>query len=133
MKRILTFIALATLAASCSDDKAHEKSLLDSITKAHEKVMVDDGMIMKNIMALKPYALAPATKDSATLYSKNLSNADDVMMDWMNKFNPDFAGKSHEQTMAYLTSQKAQVLKVDSLINSAVSASNQYLTKIKTK
>jgi hypothetical protein len=133
MKRILTFLAFAVLATSCSDDKAQEKSLLDSITKAHEKVMADDNLIMKNIMALKPYALAPATKDSVAIYSKNLSNADDVMMDWMNKFNPDFAGKSHEETMAYLTSQKAQILKVDSLINNAVAVSNKYLTKIKTK
>ena len=95
--------------------------------------MADDGVIMKNKMALKPYASAPATKDSVAIYTKTLSDADDAMMGWMNKFSPDFTGKSHEQIMAYLHGQQAQILKLDSQINNAVTASNQYLTKIKTK
>jgi hypothetical protein len=133
MKRILICVALAILAAGCSDDKNQEKLLLDTVIKTHDKLMADDGVIMKNKMALKPYASAPATKDSVAIYAKTLSDADDAMMGWMNKFSPDFTGKSHEQIMAYLHGQKAQILKLDSQINNAVTASNQYLTKIKTK
>ena len=133
MKRILICVALAILAAGCSDDKNQEKLLLDTVIKTHDKLMADDGVIMKNKMALKPFASAPATKDSVAIYTKTLSDADDAMMGWMNKFSPDFTGKSHEQIMTYLHSQKAQILKLDSQINGAVKASNQYLTKIKTK
>jgi hypothetical protein len=133
MKRILICVALAVLAAGCSDDKKQEKLLLDTVIKIHDKLMADDGVIMKNKMALKPYALAPATKDSVAIYTKTLSDADDAMMGWMNKFSPDFTEKSHEQIMVYLHVQKAQILKLDSQINNAVAASNQYLTKIITK
>jgi len=133
MKRILICVALAILAAGCSDDKNQEKLLLDTVIKTHDKLMADDGVIMKNKMALKPFASAPATKDSVAIYIKTLSDADDAMMGWMNKFSPDFTGKSHEQIMVYLHGQKAQILKLDSQINNAVAASNQYLTKIKTK
>jgi len=95
--------------------------------------MANDGVIMKNEIALKPYSTAPATKDSAIYYIKNLNDADDVMMTWMNNFNPDFTGKTHEVTMTYLSSQKVQLVKINSRINSAIAASNKYLTNIKTK
>jgi len=90
MKRILICVALAILAAGCSDDKNQEKLLLDTVIKTHDKLMADDGVIMKNKMALKPFASAPATKDSVAIYTKTLSDADDAMMGWMNKFSPDF-------------------------------------------
>ena len=133
MKKLLTLIIAFALAEGCSNNKVQEKSLLDTVIKTHDKLMTDDGVIMKNKMALKPYAAAPATKDSAALYIKTLSDADDAMMGWMNKFNPDVTGKSHEQIMTYLHAQKAQILKLDSQINNAVAASNKYLTTLKTK
>jgi len=89
---------------------------------------------MKNKMQLKPYANATTPiKDSVASYTKLLDNADDEMMTWMNKFNPDFTGKSHDEVMTYLNTQKAQILKLDSQLTSTITASNNYIIKLKTK
>jgi len=134
MKRILFFVALAIIATGCSADKDQEKLLLDTVIKTHDKLMADDGAIMKNKMSLKAFANPSSDiQDSITYYNKLLGNADDAMMNWMNKFSPDFTGKTHEQIMAYLNDQKAQVLKLDSQINNAVSSSNKFIQKVKTK
>jgi hypothetical protein len=135
MSRTIIFIFFSSLVIlSCNDDKAQEKALLAEVIKTHDKLMADDGAIMKNKMAMKYYAnITPDVQDSVARYNQLLGNADDAMMNWMNKFNPDFTGKSHEQIMTYLNGQKAQIIKLDSQINSAIAASNKYLTKIKAK
>jgi hypothetical protein len=134
MKRILTFIALAIVATGCSDDKAQEKLLLDSVIKAHDKVMADDNEIMKNKAKLKSMvtpATLPAVKDSVNVYTNLLTKADDAMMVWMNKFNPDFTGKSHQQIVDYLHEQQAQINKVNAQLDSAISVSNKFINKTK--
>jgi len=131
MKTILFAALLGLLISSCGDDKASEKALLDEVIKTHDKLMADDGVIMKNKTALK--SLTTADKDSVAAYNKLLDNADDAMMNWMNKFSPDFTGKSHEQVMTYLNGQKAEILKLDSQINKAITQSNTYITKAKGK
>jgi hypothetical protein len=134
MKRILVFIALAVIASSCSDDKAQEKLLLDSVIKAHDKVMADDNVIMNNKMKLKSLATTatlPAAKDSVAAYNNLLVKADDAMMVWMNKFNPDFTGKSHQQIMDYLHQQQAQITKVKAQLDSVITVSNKFINSTK--
>jgi len=134
MKRILVFIALAVIASSCSDDKAQEKLLLDSVIKAHDKVMADDNVIMNNKMKLKSIATTatlPAAKDSVAAYNNLLVKADDAMMVWMNKFNPDFTGKSHQQIMDYLHQQQAQITKVKAQLDSVITVSNKFINSTK--
>jgi hypothetical protein len=134
MKKTLLIALLGLIISSCNDNKTREKSLLNEVIKTHDKLMADDGAIMKNKMQLKTLAKSDTTiKDSVAVYSKTLDNADDAMMTWMNKFNPDFTGKSHEQIMTYLNTQKVQILKLDSQINNAVKASNNYILKVKGK
>jgi hypothetical protein len=116
----------------CNDDKKQEQALLNDVIKTHDKLMVDDGAIMKNKMLLK--AIAPTdAKDSVVFYTKSLDDADNAMMSWMNKFSPDFTGKTHEQIITYLTMQKAEILKIDSQINITLAKSNSYISKNKTK
>jgi hypothetical protein len=120
----------------CNDDKKQEQALLNDVIKTHEKLMVDDGAIMKNKMQLKSIATANTAadvKDSVAVYSKSLDDADNSMMTWMNKFSPDFTGKTHEQIITYLTTQKAEILKIDSQINITLAKSNSYISKNKTK
>jgi len=135
MKKILVTALAGLMLSACNDNKAREKTLLDEVIKTHDKLMADDGTVMKNKMQLKNIAKSDASanvKDSVAIYTKQLGDADDAMMGWMNKFNPVFTGKSHDEIMAYLNSQKVQILKLDSQINSAVNASNHYI-KTKTK
>ena len=133
-KRIICILIITTAFFSCNDNKAQEKALLAKVIKTHDKLMADDGAIMKNKMQLKAYANIPADmQDSVSHYNQLLGNADDAMMNWMNKFSPDFTGKSHEEIMAYLNSQKTQILKLDSQINTAIAASNKFIQKTKAK
>lgn len=106
------FIPLLACVAlfGCNDGKKQEQTLLNDVIKTHDKLMVDDGAIMKNKMLLKAIPATDA-KDSVAFYTKSLDDADNAMMNWMNKFNPDFTGKTHEQIIDYLTTQKAEILK----------------------
>jgi uncharacterized protein (UPF0261 family) len=134
LKKIFVIAAAGFILAGCTDQKAQEKALLEDVIKTHDKVMMDDGTVMKNKMLLKDIAAkdtAAAIKDSAARYTKLLGDADDSMMTWMNKFNPDFTGKSHEETMNYLNTQKEQIGKISLQLDSAISASNNYIKKAK--
>ena len=128
------FIPLLACVAlfGCNDDKKQEQTLLNDVIKTHDKLMVDDGAIMKNKMLLKTIPATDA-KDSVAFYTKSLDDADNAMMNWMNKFNPDFTGKTHEQIIDYLTTQKAEILKIDSQINITLAKSNSYISKNKVK
>jgi len=130
------FIPLLACVAlfGCNDDKKQEQTLLNDVIKTHDKLMVDDGEIMKSKMQLKMIATGnAAAKDSVAVYSKSLDDADGAMMVWMNKFNPDFTGKTHEQVMMYLNTQKAEITKIDSQITVTLAESNSYLSKNKIK
>jgi hypothetical protein len=132
------FIPLLACIAffGCNDDKKQEQALQNDVIKTHDKLMADDGAIMKNKMQLKTIAAANTAadvKDSVAVYSKSLDDADNAMMNWMNKFSPDFAGKTHEQIITYLTAQKAEILKIDSQINITLAKSNSYISKNKAK
>lgn len=134
MKKTIVILFAGIVLFGCNDDKKQETTLLNDVIKTHDKLMADDDAIMKNKMELKSLTKSDATiKDSVTVYSKTLDDADNAMMAWMNKFSPDFTGKTHQQIMAYLNSQKTQILKLDTQINKAVATSNTYILKVKRK
>ena len=130
------FIPLLACVAlfGCNDDKKQEQTLLNDVIKTHDKLMVDDGTIMKSKMQLKMIAAGnAAAKDSVAVYTKSLDAADGAMMVWMDKFSPDFTGKTHEQVMTYLDTQKAAIAKIDSQITVTLAKSNSYISKNKMK
>jgi len=134
IRKTIVILFTGLVLFGCNDDKKQETALLNDVIKTHEKLMADDGTIMKNKMELKNLATSDTTiKDSVAVYSKTLDDADNAMMAWMNKFSPDFTGKSHEQIMTYLNSQKTQILKLDTQINQAIATSNKYILKVKAK
>jgi len=131
-KKTLLIAFLAIALFGCNDDKKQETTLLDSITTVHDKIMADDGVIMNKKMQLKGIAAKDASKqDSVAAYTKTLGDADDVMMNWMNKFNPVFSGKSHQQIMDYLHQQQAELVKINLTLDSAIKVSNNYISKAK--
>ena len=117
-KRILfVFLAVAILSGCGNNEKNQEKALLDSVIKAHDKVMGDDDANMMMRSRLKRLVGSkPEFTDSVNYFLKKLDKNDTVMMDWMNKFNPDLTGKSHQQIMDYLESEKKKVAGIDSLM-----------------
>lgn len=129
-KVLLPLFTIIALSGCGKTEKAQETALLDSVQSAHEKVMGDDDINMKVRGRLKQLlAKKPELKDSVDYFLKKLDDNDNVMMDWMNKFNPDFTGKSHEQIMTYLNDQKKQVMSVDSLMKSGTKAATGFILK----
>ncbi len=139
MKKIV-ITALTCLALfSCGNDKKQEQALLDSIISVHEKVMSMDDHLMKNKMKLDTLLQSKLTGVTDTAAEKRqmlglkvqLTNAEDIMGKWMGKFEPETMGKSHQQIMDYFSVQQAQVKGIDSAINAAVNASDNYLKGLK--
>jgi hypothetical protein len=136
MKKLILLVIAGCILSACSDNKARESAVLDTVIKAHDKVMGEDEQLMKNKMQLDGMAKknpAGDIKDSVSMYLDKVNAADSAMDAWMHNFNPDLTGKSHEQKMTYLDDQKRLITQVDSQINSAVTASGKFLTKMKMK
>src|ERR1700761_3895682 len=135
MKKILlaAFVMLALNA--CTDTKKNdEKNALNEVIKIHDKVMGNDELLMQNKMKLDTLikTTADTTKKAQIVaISNKLVNADKFMETWMESFDPEQKGKQHEDIMAYMARQKAQVTAVDKQIADAVNESNVYLKTVK--
>jgi len=137
-KTIVALLSCLTLFG-CTDNKKQEKTLLDSIIAVHDKVMRKDDQLMHNKMKLDTLLKTQLTGVADTAAEKRqlmglnvqLTQAEDAMEMWMQKFDPDQKGKSHQEIMDYFSAQKTQVNAVDSSINAAINASTNYLNSLK--
>lgn len=137
MKKCFILILSCSILAGCKDNTKQEKDLLNDILKVHDKVMGNDEALMKNKMHLDSLLKLPA-KDTAEKVNikaidTKLLAAEEAMETWMQKFQPDMTGKSHEEIMNYYNGQKKQIMSVDSQINAAITESNKYLADKKIK
>jgi len=132
MKHLPILALIASLFFSCKDNTRDEKALLNDILKVHDKVMMKDEALMKNKSRVDSLLKLPAkdTTEKAALKSigMKLTAADDTMGSWMNKFQTDMSGKSHDEVMKYYTDQKKQVTAVDSLVNTAIGDADKYFS-----
>ncbi len=136
MKKHLIAAAGIALLLGCTDTKKQEKDLLNQVIAIHDKVMANDEQLMKNKMLLDSLIKQNAlniNKDSAQVYLKLVDDADNAMSDWMHKFDAENKGKSHQETMAYLETQKKLISKIDTQITVAVAGSTKYITQIPAK
>jgi PBP1b-binding outer membrane lipoprotein LpoB len=135
MKRILLILLTASALFGCSNKKAEKSAVMDQVMKVHEKVMEVDGQVIANRMKLdtllKDNTLA--AKDTALQLNKKLTAAEDAMEDWMHKFDYEQKGKSDEEVITYMDNQKKLIMAIDSQLNIAVTESNLYLKKTKSK
>ena len=127
---ILTFILIG-----CSNDKKEEKAALDKIITMHDRVMDNDGELMKNKMRLDTLMKAKSIVniDSAKIIEVQLNNAEAKMDAWMHDFDPDHKEKSHRETMDYLAGEQKKINKIDSLLTSVIGESGTFLKKAKIK
>ena len=129
-KRILLPVFIIIVFSACSNHKAQENALLDSVKNLHDKVMDDEAQLIQKRSQLKLVAAQkPLVKDSADYYYKLLDSNDNAMMHWMHKFNPDFTGKSHGQIMDYLRQQEQAITGIDSSMNESVHQSVFFIIK----
>ena len=135
MKKVL-FIAAAVsiIFGACKSNPGEQKAVQDDIYKIHEKVMDKEDALMRNKMKIDTLLKQnpqPDVKNTATTVSNKLVQADDAMSNWMQKFNPDYKGKNNEDALNYFKGQRAEVIKIDSQMNAAISESNKFLSQIK--
>lgn len=143
----IPFMVIVLAFAACSDDKAQEearqkeqeKALLDEVIKTHDDVMGKEDYLMRNKMKLDTI-LAPgplnekySVDEKATLSAVRfkLLAADDAMSKWMQRFDAELKGKTHEEKMKYYAEQKAAVAKIDSIFTVVIEGSDKYLKELK--
>lgn len=137
MKKIFILIAACAVLSACSDNKKQEKAALDSVIKIHDKVMGSDDQLMSNKMKIDTLLKETLPGDTAATKRQlmglkiQLTQAEDAMENWMQKFDPEQKGKSHEDVMNYLETQKVQIKNINAAIDSAVNSSTNYLKTIK--
>ena len=132
MKKLSIIIFACLFFTACYNGKKQEKELLNNILKVHDKVMRKDEALMKNKMQLDSLLKLPA-KDTAEKTNMKamelkLTAAEEAMETWMQKFEPDLTGKSHDEIIKYYNEQKKSIAGVDSLMNAAVTESTKYLS-----
>ena len=133
MKKIFLLAFAAIAFAACNDSKNDEKTVLNDVIKIHDTVMAHSDQLMHDKMKLD--TLLKTADDTAktkiSLLISKLNNADGQMEDFMQKFDPEQKGKSHDYMMNYLTAQKIRIKAVDSMINASVKESGEYLKHLK--
>jgi len=136
---LLFAIAILGFAGCTNDDKATEKTLMDEVIKIHDEVMGKEEYLMRNKMKIDTILAPGPLSDKYTVEEKTtmgavrskLVAADEAMSKWMEQFDAELKGKSHEEKIKYYTEQKVKVLKIDSAFTAVIEGSDKYLKEIK--
>ncbi|MGY3212267.1 hypothetical protein [Mucilaginibacter sp. HD30] len=140
MKRYVILFTLIVVAfAACTDEKAAEKQLLDEVIKIHDEVMGKEEYLMRNKMKIDtiltpgPVSEKYTTEEKATIGAVRfkLMAADEAMSNWMQHFDPELKGKTHEEKIKYYTEQKKAVTQIDSIFTTVIEGSDKYLKDLK--
>jgi hypothetical protein len=137
-------LCLLILGLQACQNEADYKSVRKEVLDAHDSVMMDGEMAIKNKMRLDTISanlnsLSKARIITDTLAEKQaianlqlkLNTADEMMNDWMHKFNAELDGKSNAEAVSYFNEEKVKVNKLDSLYKAAITESDAYLLKFK--
>jgi GTPase involved in cell partitioning and DNA repair len=127
--------------SACKQEEDYKK-VRDEVMDFHDEVMNDNGHIVNNQMKLdtllhqlksiKTQFPAMDTLQEAVMIKsiiKELNHAEELMNDWMHKFEPDATGKSNAEAVKYFKSEKARVAQIDSLYKQEILSSDTYLSK----
>jgi hypothetical protein len=135
MKKIVLIVLTGAFLLGCGDKKAAKKAALDSVISIHDNVMAADDQLLKNKRDLDTLIKKNnlSLRDSAALLSTRAADADSAMDIWMHNFDFEHKGKSDDETITYMHTQKKQIMAIDSQMTKAVAESNKYLAKIKKK
>lgn len=143
IKKIIAVLVLATAVSACKPTVDY-KSERDEVMKFHDVVMEDHGKLVDNQMKLDTMIKSlPALKQQFpamdTLKEKGLmketqgrlNKAEDLMNDWMHKFEPDITGKSNDDAVLYFKGERKKIAQIDSIYKAEIKSSDAYLSKFK--
>lgn len=124
------FILLALFLTQCKDKTPQEAELdklFDEVMVIHDDVMPKTAVIHRMKKNLKKQIqednLAPIT-----MAIKQLDEADEGMMQWMEEFKKP-KGKTFEEAKSYLNQEKEKISKVKKDILSAISVAEELIPK----
>lgn len=136
-------LMFSAILISCSQ-KADYKTERDEVMKFHDVVMADHGLLIDNQMKLdsmlkdlsglqKKFPAIDTAKEKVVIgiALESLKNAENLMNDWMHKFEPDVTGKSNDEAVAYFKAERQKIGKIDSLYKGQIKASNSYLAQFR--
>jgi hypothetical protein len=137
---IISGLALITACKNKPDYKTARKQVLD----LHDKIMNEGGFAendeikfdallksgLKQLKLKQPTLDTAAARTQITTLNKKLGTGDEQMENWMHAYNNDFKGKTDQETLDYFTSEKAKVLKIDSIYKDALKISGSYLKQL---
>jgi len=139
MKRFLCVLAVAVGAIGCTPT-VNYKTERDEVMKFHDVVMQDHGVLVDNQMKLdsmlkdlpalkKKFPGLDTAKEKVVIQStlESLVKAEELMNDWMHKFEPDITGKSNEDASVYFKTERKKIGTIDSLYKARIKSSNAYL------
>ncbi len=145
MKRII-IICLTVLGLQACQHVQDYKAVRQEVMDAHDKVMIDGEIAIRNKMKLDTLASCldslnkikvisdtVAENQKITALQLKLNKADEQMNDWMHKFDAELGDKSNEEAVLYFKGEKEKVKSLDSLYKVAISESTSYLSKFKMK
>jgi hypothetical protein len=138
----LVFLLFAL--SGCQNQKAEQQKLQKEVINQHDVLMVRMDLLQDNKLALsliesKLDSIKKVKPDLDTVQLKTeindlkikLTTSDEAMMKWMNNFNPDYTGKSHDEVMNYLKDQKIKIDNVKTLFDQSLSKSGIIIQKYK--
>ena len=130
---LFSFFSLMVLVSSCNKFNAEEQALWDEVMKLHDDSMLNHGVMMKNTSQirkkLKSGEIQPNMVEAFKPSLEKIDAADEAMMSWMSdlKGPMKLSGKSHEEIMTYLTSEKVKIKKIDKDIIDQLTVSRNIL------
>ncbi|MBE7176238.1 MAG: hypothetical protein INR69_07550 [Mucilaginibacter polytrichastri] len=146
MKNILYILLTLTIFTACGNVENEIKQKRDSIMTLHDQLMERGEIIVRNKLKLDtlqnnlsifagsmPGLDTAATKQELQVISRRLQMADNEMSDWMAAFDPVQEGKSDQEKKKYLDAEQEKLYRLNSMFDTALSQSNDYLQKFKKK
>ena len=136
LKSILSFshsLILSVAMVACgSSEKDQEKKIAEEVTAMHDVVMPKMDEIMTAQRDIKAALEKDSTlKTTADSLNSQLSAADDAMMEWMQKYNPNYynEGHTHSEILSYYEAERKKIEEVQKQIESGIAATKQFLKK----
>lgn len=146
-KFVFTVAGLLSISASflgCKTDEDAVKQAENDVFAIHDEVMprVSDVLKLRKQLNQRISSLdstqasgsAAGTlrtdeeKEQARLLSRNLTNADSLMMDWMSRYNGDTLAKlPPADALRYLSEQKDKITDVKTKLNTSIGQARQFL------
>ena len=109
-----------------------ENELYKQVMNIHDTLMSQMSEIMalnKKIKKKTEGELTNEEKKEVEDLSAKLEAANESMMDWMRKFNPNLENMSHEETISYLNAEMTKIQQVKENMEDAQEKAQAFLSK----